>query len=1644
MGCIIKIKGRNQFKEFKSIEEAKEWVQQNRNKLSIEEFSNYKNGKKEYFLETKTIHESVVKTLQSAHLNSFTQVGEVISKMDVDGFETQEYGAKSDALSLMQLLKSLRVEDQNGESKRLFPEFINSNFINVTYQNLILKKLLFNDLNIDENVDELVIARRKYFNEDIIPNEWKNDNKIHDPKSWYGLLIKKYGHDFSNILTDSDFEQITLLADNIQNNNFDGILRGELGHKIFELIIKNKSQEQIKQSIVDPEKGLFASFNEKYANEKYQEVTDAEKIINNLKDQFNNTNLFDQYYKTLVKFKSQIEERFKRGNPNAEITWLPELMITTDIDGTIDGKQKIRGKIDIVVVVDNIPHIIDLKFSKKEYSDWDSAKVLKTDYQLASYLRMLNKIGVSTSNTTLQVAAVTYDRNGNLSNPTIINRTSDISKQIKITDNLNTVFSHIVQDMKLSPKIFEDVQKKFNDLFGVSTAKGRKDITEEQTYSILKNNVRHIDGKYRLSYWIFDRKSARRENKYVILDSNKEKREAELKNIAKDIVQQNSLSFSIQYDTLVDDINGLLTNTLDIKDFVSAANDINLINFYSALLLKYKGSGAQVIKSDLAKANNMIIIKTKIGIDIITLSSLDIDAAYDQTDKNANLFSTLGESSINLKKTIGNVSISKALLVADELLKNTSDTINNITCIQLGVPKGHFLRVSDLKAMSDIISSNGLKNKFADPLTVVLNDWINFVNTLKHNNSMDITPLKMTSLKNINRLSATKKDLLKDLLSGNLDILNNLDKIEDFTLSQKITTLEYLRDSLKLNYPTLFKNINKPALSPETWLMYDIEKAIRIYNNNEVADEIELKKYALGSSTLFSPLDVIPNENAQIISRAINDAFTKITERVTKFTAKNRVEVDKLKESKGYSKFRQYTVGDTVLIYDNLFVKNKDHKAEDLILKNPWTDSKLTNQEREFIKFALFTFNKKRYKWNSIDDIDPNELTEVDYYVPLVRSTGLYKFRDANGKFNISVWRSTWEKMRQSIINAGDLFEEQIQERKKASDNFEKFYNQYSIRRNKDVRKDLIGRLGIGAFSTDLETILTEYTVAEESQEIFDNETIPLVRSVLYVSQFGSYISGNNQEVFKEFIEKTVKNVIYKESVMSEEVQKYMKKLAPLQSAAFMTTLAWNIGNVPREVLMGFFTNISRAMIKSYGENSFNLKDYTKAFSIMCADIPGFIKNVTKIEMLNEFYRMANMSITEIPEQVTSNKTGVMASFSRFLSWALTAPDYWNRMSIFIAQMIHDGTWEAHSIEVANDGSKYLKYDITKDKRFDIFVKYKGDISKVPNSLKEKYNYQEALYYAMLEEINKTSDSPYIYKPGTIPFLEKAYTNRQRASFKSFADTTFGYYDPEGKALFFKTAVGQIFKQFMAYFAGKKVQYYQTGSNNTARGDFKQLTDIKGEKIWRIVDSNGTIINKKDSELTNEERLIAKPVLAWSGTYLEGIFQSYVHLFKEVGMGTWDALRGKDTDAFKNIFNEYLKKGNIRNSNLLQSFWDILMGSFLMYILRLIFFDDPEVTGISYTEQLRSSSGWAQFWYNATNQATQDFDIAQLIKNGIFVWESPSLGILQRSVTNFWRNLGDEDLSIAEATLSSTVETVGFLKPIRPYMSNIKEDWKED
>jgi hypothetical protein len=113
-------------------------------------------------------------------------------------------------------------------------------------------------------------------------------------------------------------------------------------------------------------------------------------------------------------------------------------------------------------------------------------------------------------------------------------------------------------------------------------------------------------------------------------------------------------------------------------------------------------------------------------------------------------------------------------------------------------------------------------------------------------------------------------------------------------------------------------------------------------------------------------------------------------------------------------------------------------------------------------------------------------------------------------------------------------------------------------------------------------------------------------------------------------------------------------------------------------------------------------------------------------------------------------------------------------------------------------------------------------------------------------------------------------------------------------------------------------------------------------------------------------------------------------------------------------------------------------------LINILFFDDPEISGKTYKEQYRDAGRFVEWLISTSDQATRDFDIINLINEGIFTWNSQSIGILDRAVTSFWKNLGDEDLSFAEGVTISTVQSLGFLKPLRPVVEDWKQDLKQD
>ena len=84
-------------------------------------------------------------------------------------------------------------------------------------------------------------------------------------------------------------------------------------------------------------------------------------------------------------------------------------------------------------------------------------------------------------------------------------------------------------------------------------------------------------------------------------------------------------------------------------------------------------------------------------------------------------------------------------------------------------------------------------------------------------------------------------------------------------------------------------------------------------------------------------------------------------------------------------------------------------------------------------------------------------------------------------------------------------------------------------------------------------------------------------------------------------------------------------------------------------------------------ERNFTYKELLQAGAIIMKDGPDFLSRVTKIEALNARMRLADFDMNKLSQRLVSNKSG-LSNLSRYTYWFTTAPDYYNRMTMFIAQ----------------------------------------------------------------------------------------------------------------------------------------------------------------------------------------------------------------------------------------------------------------------------------------------------------------------------------------------------------------------------------------
>lgn len=680
------------------------------------------------------------------------------------------------------------------------------------------------------------------------------------------------------------------------------------------------------------------------------------------------------------------------------------------------------------------------------------------------------------------------------------------------------------------------------------------------------------------------------------------------------------------------------------------------------------------------------------------------------------------------------------------------------------------------------------------------------------------------------------------------------------------------------------------------------------------------------------------NAYYDVVYNEIRKQFTKQTNFVSNLTKEY---------IKSFGITHQLLESENLKIWERLLVHDGDKINPQLIIKNPYDKSNdLTEIDREFLKQWLWEVNKYLINDPQLDETwhykdHEKEILESEtfqdlastndgkyFLLPLTRS-GQWQRVTHLSDFGFGKWFGAKWKDFEETYDPRQLHNERRKQIKQ--NDVVEMYNEYVL--TPADRKALLDSVSNPYdFSFDLDYIALDVAFNTIRKRHFDN-ALMLTETVLTLMQFEQQTTGANMEDEKE-AGRTQLKIIKGESPISEEGQKIAKPIGIIRQFNSFAVLACRPLTFLKELSFGMFTNFSRAWVLKFGSNALSLGSVTKALSIIWgqrgkkyANVifgDGMLSDFYLCDQINRLYGIANEDLTRTSRNASMSRVGVLNNTSRWMYLAQSAPDYYNRLTLFIAKMIEDGCFEAHSLEP--DGS--LKYDWKKDKRFSELAKHglNSDYSS------PEYNKQKALYAKMCSEFEKgTADlirwnaEKQKYEYGDI---DQAYTEGQRASIKEVADTAYGFYDHESKSPINHKFLGLVFLQFQTFLSAK-YNLWLKGSTvrgrNTAQGKFVEM-ERNGIKYYdkHIIDSNGKLLGVKatpETELTEEEKRTLLPTMEWQGDFVEGLIYSIGYTIHDIFTLNW-----------KEIANN-----KQRLANVMLAMHDLSIGILLFAILKYVF-----------------------------------------------------------------------------------------------------------
>lgn len=1193
------------------------------------------------------------------------------------------------------------------------------------------------------------------------------------------------------------------------------------------------------------------------------------------------------------------------------------------VDANTNDGLKLVGSIDLIVVdEEGQPHLYLFKSSTKISNDWDAAKASKYDYQLGFYRQMLASKGIPVRNMELNIIPMKIEGldEGPLTDvqfEAVQDRKKDTSSAVnrlawgvgEYYSNISNIIPVRITDETVGHPIKDGVLNTLSKFIPNPKLQSRMDRIDVDSFiqTQVHDSPHPSEGRWYFSDYYNHSKPI------YIKDTADKAVNEELRQKVEEYLKKRDRIFAEKRQAFIYDLDKALKGYKPLDQIVPPSG-FKTTAFVVSTFQKYVNDpGWEVVDMENLKQMGIIAIHNVITkqVDFVALSKHDLNTIIPLSLGTTMLGDYEKDAyAMNnpwlLRSTSGNIELMKIMAAINEMPEVFGDVfrIGTFKVLNADTSTATIANMRSIRETFNLLAKEaGVTNRlnqvtFMDELEVLKGEFLALMSR------PDATPRTQQEL------NTKVRKALFDINAN--DKAATADRLEDiaktlYTSFPTILEKASVEDIMKENSNTGIERFYKAVLG-----------AMLYYRDIPFTQPEKMGRYTRKGAPLSGGMDtnpeLIPENNIRQAVKLVRKAFDGVTRKTEEYYYPFFNDyVKALWKDKGYSNARNLVIGDQTKIYDNMFRRNPDGSLnEQMLFANPYDNSTpLSSEERRFLKKILWDINKYRFnlEGKSESDSEVSQLKKQDkwFWVPLQQTNnkilqmGIAKWASQETKDVTMKFKDFWNR------EENDAYSEEEYTAKSDMITRYEMYNRFNISESsEDARQALLAQYNSDFWERNLESLVTSYVFAAERKDAFD-DVLPAIKAIKLLALNYAKETGVDLTVFNETMDNYLKIAVFNQSIISEEGKQLYQAVGPIKRLASFGLLAFNVTGGVRDVFDGMWKNSAMAFSKMYytGEK-FTYKELLQAGAIIMKDGPDFLSRVTKIEALNARMRLADFDMNKLSQRLVSNKSG-LSNLSRYTYWFTTAPDYYNRMTMFIAQSLHDGTWDA--IEMTKDG---LKYDWKKDKRLAAYAS--------GNKSNPDYNKQRGLYLSMMKSFNET-EGLNLKEGDALPF---AYTQDEVLAIKTLSDLVYGYYDHDGRMQAEKTFMGALLGQFKTFLSATRNAYLLEPKNYGLAGRVQAKND-NGDLLWYkdIVDDNGetkTIVTTENTGV---------PVETWADRYLEGIFYTLKDAWREFKSGGLKGVRD-------NIWNEDtgVKKSNLKRLGHDLMLW-LLLGALGQYLIRL-------------------------------------------------------------------------------------------------------------